>query len=318
MNIFICQTPFQLFYAFQLIRNFGKTKYCIIHSNLDLSNYEIDSDALLISTKDRNLSLIGSIVNYHSIFDQIRNFNKDESQVSFFIPHRGGLIANYIYHNKKFLNVNFYYEGVLYFYDYSEPYNKHHVQRAILGLTIGFRYKYDKVIYPYLEERVKRIYTPIAELTKGDKEKLVEVKFKISNITENTSRAYLILGGAVPYIKSLYEYAIETILKEDESAKIYYKGHASFLTHDKNYRDEFLKVSKKYNITFEELNILEPVEVSLTKVNVTHVFSYFSSALVNFNLIRNNGIKILCYNGEELNDDLKEVINHFKIEIKNV
>lgn len=318
MNIFVCQTPFQLFYAFLLIRKFGKEKYCIIHSDLDLSNYEIGSHGVTMNTKEKGLSIIGSVFNYRRIIKQINNFNKTEKQIAYFIPHVGGLIANYIYHNKKVKEINFFYEGVLYFYDFIEPYNKNHFKRTVLGLAIGFTYRHKKVIYPYRSTKIKHIYTPIKLLTKGNKEKIIEVKFDTSKINKLSSKSYLIIGGPVPYSKLLYESAIESILKDDESPKIYYKGHSSFLTHNKTHKNEFLEISKKYKIIFEELNILEPVEVSLTKIHVTHIISYFSSALVNFNLIKNNNIDVLCYNDGKLNDDLKKVINHFKIKMIHV
>tara|TARA_B110001452_G_scaffold72987_1_gene59029 strand:+ start:6414 stop:7424 length:1011 start_codon:yes stop_codon:yes gene_type:complete len=322
MNIFICQTPFQLYYAMEIIKHFTtisgvKKKNLVFHSNLNF----IDNNA-----KYFNLGKEQGVFNRFTRFKKaikiidvvIRTSN---DKVDFFIPHISGLLPNYIFHHKNTIDnnsisVNFFYEGILYFYDYKERFQKFHIQRFLLGVLLGFRYRIKKTILPYNSPKVKHIYTPIQKFTKGNSLKVIELPFEQKQSIEINTNNYLILGGPIVFLRKFYEDCISQISKSsNKEFIIYYKGHSSFETHNPHYKNIFSEVASKSNIKYFELSNNEPVELLIEKVKPSITYSYYSSALLNISLMFPNNFKIICYLHEHDSHFriFKSIFNHFNI-----
>lgn len=332
MNIFICQTPFQGFYAKQIIQNIClKTKkeqqFVIFHSGFeDIFGLE----GVKLINLDTKLGFYDSYFKFRNAIKFIRNLRNTNKKLSFFIPHRGGLIANYIFYNKVFnenknVSISFYYEGILYMYDYKEPLKSFHYKRFVLGLLCGFRYKRNEVILPYNSNRIDKIYTPIKKYTQGPLEKLVLVEFNKQNSIRQNGIVHLILGGPVSFINELYHEAINEVLEEEESLnldgpKIFYKGHGSFKTHNSNFEDIFANISKSRNIKYSKLSLLTPMEDLINEVSPSCVYSYYSSALLNIRLMGYNDIKIICYlsSQESIQPIILQSFREYNIIIKKI
>ena len=333
MKIFICQTPFQLYYTNRLVHCFNEESnkainFIIIHSGLCITNEEWIPNVSFIkfngsTSKLKNIAQILNIKN--SIHKLI--LENDKQELDFYVPHIGGLLANYIYFNKKIeekknIHFNLYYEGVLYFYDFQERLQIFHLTRFILSLCLGHRYRYCKTIFPYNSEKLKHIYTPLKKFTKGSKDKIKEISFPsiekdITDIHNNKS-VFLVLGGPVDYIKEFYKKSLEEIVQKNISQpKIYYKGHASFQTHNKNYKEIFSSIAEEFGVEYIEITEQLPIEKLFVDINPDVIYSYYSSALLNIKIISGNKCSIKCYISErhKLADELEKVFQHFQIEI---
>jgi len=333
MKVFICQTPFQLYYTNRLVHFFNEesTKainFIIIHSGLCISKEEWlpNVSFFKFNGSTSKLKNIVQIKNIKKSIDKLIEEN-DNQELAFYVPHIGGLLANYLYFNRKLeekknITFNLYYEGVLYLYDFQEKLQGFHFTRYILSLCMGYRYRYCKTILPYNSDKVKHIYTPLNKYTKGPKEKIKEVHFTsmekdIPNIHNNKS-IFLILGGPVNYIKEFYKKSLEEILQKNISQpKIYYKGHASFHTHNGNFKEIFCSVAKEFGVEYIEITEQLPIEKLLVDINPDIIYSYYSSALLNIKIISGNKCDIKCYISErhKLANELEKVFEHYQIEI---
>src|SRR5690606_28341353 len=171
-KVFVCQTPFQLSYSNYLINYFtnGLTRnkaenFLLIHSGLMVAGEDWPRNVVFVNV-DNAKNAFDRFTKLKSAKKRIRMAaNVKDVQVDFFIPHTGGLLANYIFNNKKLVNnvnvrFNLYYEGVLYLYSYEERLNIHHAKRFLISLILGFRYRYNPKILPYNSPNVNKIYTP--------------------------------------------------------------------------------------------------------------------------------------------------------------
>jgi len=331
MNIFICQTPFQGFYAKRIIENIclsskNQQQFVIYHSGFEDI---LDLEGVRLINLDIKQGFLSSYSKFRSAIRFIRNIRNTGKEVNFFIPHRGGLIANYIFHNQAFNDndkvfINFYYEGILYLYDYKEPLKSFHHKRFVLGILCGFKYKRNELILPYNSDRINKIYTPIKKYTKGPIEKLIKVEFKRQEGIKDKSNVHLILGGPVSFIKELYNEAIDEIFAEHEfvnssSQEIYYKGHGSFKTHNSDFENIFANISKSRKIKYKELNLLTPMEDLIHEISPCCIYSYYSSALLNIRLMGYDDIKIICYISEKevIQPVILQAFKEYNIIIKN-
>ncbi|GAA3566002.1 hypothetical protein [Snuella lapsa] len=325
MNIFICQTPFQLFYAYELINYLTKRsenkRFLIIHSSLKVNTKNTKNiDYIRV---DNTAKLVKSFFQLKKVIGALKEIVKEnQSDVSIFIPHIGGLLANYIYFNNKFrktfkCEVNFFYEGVLYFYDYKERFKKYHFKRIAISLFLGFLYRYKETILPYESDKISYIYTPLRKFTKGKERKKIEVQFNNSGSSFGKEN-FLILGGPVSYLKEFYNASIQEITTmKKENNIIYYKGHASFNTHNPYYKEVFSEYMKELDLGYEELDSNMPIELLIEKVKPFKIFSYYSSALLNIKLIYKDEIDVVCYlnSKEEVSSNILDVFEHYDIDI---
>jgi hypothetical protein len=320
MNVFICQTPFQLYYATRIIKFLAASneglKLCIIHSNLKCEEIKKGFPNIELLNSTPSGSPFTKIFQLRTIKSRIDYLVRQNDSLRFYMPHVGGFLANYIFFCKKFTEkteLNFFYEGILYFYDYKEPYAAHHLKRSLLGVIVGFTYRYRKVIFPYNSKAINKIYTPLKAKTKGPKNKLIEVLLsKDGRLAKEKNSAYLILGGPIEGLDVFFRKVIDQIINmSNDEVEIFYKGHASFLTHNKEYLDTFANIALERRITYKELDILEPIEQIVDSINVSTIFSYYSSALVNMKLMQPKEYNLICYLNcqTELNPEIENVFS---------
>ena len=106
MNIFICQTPFQLFYAKEIINHFTvaktvKNMSLVFHSNLNLNPNDTTNKIEYF-----NLGNERGVLNRFIRFSKARNkidkiIRTPAQNISFFIPHTSGVLTNYIFNLKN-------------------------------------------------------------------------------------------------------------------------------------------------------------------------------------------------------------------------
>jgi hypothetical protein len=327
MYLFICQTPFQLSYVKRIIlkRKIDSKKIIIIHSGLIINEFK--GQIQFINTKSLKGFFSEMLVMKKTIFT-INNLLKNKTKIQLFIPHIGGFIANYLFFVKKFksqIDVNFYYEGVLYFYEYKEKLHFFHIQRIVMSIFMGFVYKYKPQILPIDSKRINHIFTPIKHITKGDKKKMIEVSLgKIyagkKNQTQEKTCHFLILGGPIVNLGTYYINCLDLITKHNNysvNSKIFYKGHASFLTHNKKLLKLFDKIAKENRIQYDELDLKKSIEFIIEEFDITEIYSYYSSSLINLKLLGDSYFKIHCIidKSEKLNEDLKRAFEYLNVKI---
>lgn len=326
MKVFICQTPFQLFYSNQIIDYYQGLKSgngdLIIHSNLNLKKIQWPSNVEFKNSKPDN-NVFGDYLVLRNIIKSLDTLVKEiESDIEFFIPHIGGLISNYIFFNKTFLKksnvkINFFYEGILYLYDFNEKFQKHHFNRIITAPFLGFIYKFQKRILPYNSKKIHHIYTPLIDFTKGKSIKKIEVCFKKNKpYPIEKSHRFLILGGPVSFLNDYYHECIKDILKTDDSnLKIFYKGHSSFKSHHSNQDKVFHKIATEHNLDYVEMDLNMPVELMVSDIMPSRIYSYYSSALLNIRQMSQEEFEILCYfkGNEQLPKQLKNIFQYYNI-----
>jgi hypothetical protein len=283
MNIFVCQTPFQLFYAEELIKRFtslngSKKKSLVFHSNL--KGIDNNIEYFNLGNNQGMLTRFNKFKKAKKIIDKI--IKHPNHKVNFFIPHTSGLLTNYVFHHKdiisnKNIGLNLFYEGILYFYDYEDRFQKFHVQRVLLAVLLGFRYRFNKFILPYTSPKVKHIYTPTKKFTKGDDLKVIELPFEQKQSIEINRNHFLVLGGPVAFLNFFYEDCInEIIASSNKERTIFYKGHSSFETHNPQFKNIFSEIATKYNIKYVALSNNEPVELLIEKIKPSVIYSYYS------------------------------------------
>lgn len=325
MNIFICQTPFQLFYALQIIEYLKCSKlentdaFTIIHPNLNINN---GGDIQSLNYKIKS----GLIADFREL-KRIKNYIKKRlllknEQTRFFFSHKGGLLANYIYHNKrsrqKHIELNFFYEGILSFYDFKEKLQVFHFKRILTSLFLGYVYRFERIILPYNSDRIANIYTPILKYTKGNKKKIIEVPFLNNNKTTTDVNSVLILGGPISYLEQLYDVTLKEIRKSfNNKVLVYYKGHSSFDNHFKNKKNVFEKIMNAKNLNYNELDKNKSIESLMHEINPSVIYSYYSSALINIGIIFPNKYQIVCFIDENTNIDktIISIFEHLNIKI---
>ena len=323
MYLFICQTPFQLFYVEKILHkmqfnNIGKV--IILHSNLLIKDFEILTNIEFINITAK--SNFHNVIVLRSALKAITSLLEGEEKINVFSSHTGGLIANFLFFNKKYQNkiiFNFYYEGILYFYKFKEKFQWVHFKRMLVAFIVGFRYRYQKEIFPYNSEKINCIYTPLIEKTLGDSKKLKFVSLSGEKKPIATRvNSCLIIGGPISNLKNYYEKCLDNIQNNSlSSSVIYYKGHSSFLTHHKKYKYLFKAVAQKYFINYEELEIQSPLENLIADYEISKIYSYYSSSLINIVLLWPACYEINCIIDKNLKLDknIEEVFEFLAIKI---
>ena len=301
-HFFICQTPFQLTYADLIIEsisqnNLSNHKFFLYHSGLKILNTNNQVKYLNYKSK-KKLEIISLISAFQNFKGELKSNRNNQSYVYF--SHIGGLFSNYIFYSKKpgdNIDLCLFYEGVLSFYDFRERFNLSHLKRIILATILGFFYRYNPVICPYDSNKITKIFTPFPHYTKGDSKKIVKIDFKKEYSFKTTKqKSILILGGPVTYLKEFYDEIISyiTLNKKNQTHKLFYKGHSSFLRENKKFKNLFDEMLTKENISFDSLDITLPIENILKTIKVDEIHSYYSSSLINIKAIHQH-TKLYCY-----------------------
>lgn len=161
VNIFICTTPFQVFYCQEIVDNyyFGKENYNFIYTSCSYNITNKNVNEIIIADKTFIFKQIFST--WYALF-RIRNL-VTKFAVEFNFAHTSGIVANYCfekYIKKSGKPFNLFYEGILAFYKYEETKNSRHFFRNIASLIYGFNYRYNKEIVPVDAPQLRQYYTP--------------------------------------------------------------------------------------------------------------------------------------------------------------
>ena len=130
----------------------------------------------------------------------------------------------------------------------------------------------------------------------------------------------MILGGPIEDLEGYYNQCIENIRKDknyNSESKIFYKAHIRFLTHNKEDKMLFDKIASKNSLKYEELDIKKPVETIIDNFNISFIFSYYSSSLINLQLMNYSFFKINCFinSNHNINRELEDTFNYLDINI---
>ncbi|NQY11002.1 MAG: hypothetical protein HRT71_16020 [Flavobacteriales bacterium] len=195
--------------------------------------------------------------------------------------------------------INLFYEGLLSLNDYSEKFNSQHLKRIVGGLMVGILYKYNKTIYPYKNDRIHKIYTPLPELTLGERSKKISCAIRLKEHQNNKTNRCLILGGPIENILEYYKVFLKEIAEKSFS-EIVYKGHPAFNTYRKDEKHTFRNLAAQHNVDFVEIHEDEIIEDVISKYPSKVIYSYPSSALINLKLIIDDSCEIKCYLHKDL------------------
>ncbi len=304
-NIFIAHTPLQNFVAAGIVGQFfSSTDYeNVLFTSVSSSNKALFAKTFLIAKQ----SIIKGIWQTWKAKRNISNILKENSS-NLFIPHTSAILDNFFFYSfpvaKYKVNINFYYEGILYFYPYREPFKlKSHLFRKLLGFLYGFNYRIEPEILPVNNLKVHCIYTILKRHTLGPKSKLREISLLNQTFEANVDHV-LIMGGKPSLLSGsevimLYKRMISFILDSKREQKVFFKGHHADTS---NYFE-------LANNEIETINITQsgPIEEVIGQYAPKLVLSYPSSGLVNLKAIYGNKIDLRCFYIEEKKGHLKKL-----------
>lgn len=319
-NIFIAHTPLQNFIVGKIVEQFFNQDSFTnkLYTSVSTEHSGIFKETLLIEKK-RSFKKITQILKIKTCINRAIK----EGSCQIFIPHTAALLDNYYFYNfplnKYNAKINFYYEGILYFYKYLAPFNKKiHLTRKLIGLFGGMNYQIEPQILPVNDTRVNKIYSILKKFTLGPVEKIEEVSLLQSSYKAILNNV-LIMGGKPSLLEDeevifLYNEMIELILKLDFKPKIFFKGH---------HADSSNNFEKANNGRLKIIDVTRnnPIEEVIEEYSPSIILSYPSSGLVNLKAMYGNQIKIKCYYNKIKKEDFKKlspIFEHMKINISLV
>ncbi|WP_235856347.1 alpha-2,8-polysialyltransferase family protein [Flagellimonas oceanensis] len=291
-NIFIVHTPLQNYFVTQIAENFfGGNQYeNILISSVQSKEVDMFDRIQIIEKKNGIKKIIGTLKSKFLI----DRYSK-KKEVKIFISHTSGLLDNYIFNRIKesrpSIEINFFYDGILYFYCYRERFRKSHKTRKIIGRLIGIDYKYDPVIFPHDSEKISKIYTMLPKYTLGLPEKHVKVELRGLEYRPKPLSS-LILGGKPALltnaeVQKIYSHILDKI-SLNKKHKLFFKGHHADVS--RNF--------EKANVAgqgFEDVTQDSPIEEVITRYSPARVYSYPSSALINLKSMYGDSIELFCF-----------------------
>ncbi|MGB6151703.1 MAG: hypothetical protein WBG48_06900 [Pricia sp.] len=293
-NIFIAQTPFQNFMAGKIVEQLfledGSMNY--LYSSVTLDNKGYFDEYHPIEKKES----LKKITTTYSAKKKISKRLKS-GHCELFIPHTSAILSNYFFYSfpkeRYGVRLNFYYEGILYFYKYYEPYKtKTHTVRKIFSLLVGFGYRRNSEILPVEHPSVNAIYTIFPEHTLGPKQKMVEVSLLKEKYT-GQNNCVLIVGGKPSALEDsevilLYREMIEKILQFPEESTVYFKGHHADTSSN-------FEIANAGRIEFQEITQNSAIEEVIELYRPSTILSYPSSALINLKAMYGKKIDVFSY-----------------------
>ena len=293
-NIFIAQTPFQNFMATKIVEQFfmNGLNNNYLYTSVALENNSCFDEYYPIEKKE---SLEKIITTYHAKRKISKRLKSEACEL--FIPHTSAILSNYFFYSfprEQFgVKLNFYYEGILYFYKYYEPYKaKTHTIRKIFSFMVGFDYKRNTEILPVEHPSVGCIYTIFPDFTVGPKQKMKEVSL-FKKKYEGKNNCILIVGGKPSALDDsevilLYGEMIEKILSLSEKSTIYFKGHHADTSSN-------FEIANAGRINFEDITQSSPIEEVIEQYRPNMILSYPSSALVNLKAMYGEKVAVFSY-----------------------
>lgn len=314
-RIFLAHTPLQVFFVEKIIEQEKTPKgiYILISSVIP-ANPGLFDKFIRIPKKNGLLKLVKT-------FGAKLLLKKyaAKSDTSLFISHTSALLDNYVYYSLKRrqpgLKVNFFYDGILYFYDYQEKYGKTHKIRKLIGFLIGIKYHFEPRIVPFDLIDNGLIYTISSEFTLGDKKRHIEIELQKKGYSP-TKNNVLILGGKPSLlsnseVQEIYARIIRLISNHEKST-VFFKGHHA------DFSDNF-KIANSNNMSFEDITQSKPIEEVVEKYTPSKIYSYPSSALINLKAMYGNKMDIHCFYTKKKKGDLTmllPIFEHMRINIE--
>lgn len=305
-NIFIAHTPLQNFIAESIVVQYFKDHTFVnrLYTSVNSKNNGLFDERELFDKNKKFKKVIQVIKTKREINNLIKKGN-----CQIFIPHTAALLDNYYFYTfpieKYGAKINFYYEGILYFYKYLEPYKKHtHIPRKLMGFLGGFNYNVEPEILPVNNKKINKIYTVLKKFTLGPKEKIFEVSLLKENYKPNPGNI-LILGGKPSLLEdneviSLYNKMIERVLSLHKDTKVFFKGHHADVS------GNFEKANAD-RIKIIDISNNSPIEEIIEDYSPSVVLSYPSSGLVNLKAMYGDKIDVNCYYIEEKKEDITKL-----------
>ncbi|NAS10973.1 polysialyltransferase family glycosyltransferase [Poritiphilus flavus] len=305
-NIFIAHTPLQNFIASKIVKQYFNDSGInnMLYTTVAWKNKEHFNSYHFINKN----SFFSKTVNTYMAKKEIGRILKSRP-CNLFIPHTSALLDNYFFYSfpreKYGVRINFYYEGILYFYEYHEPFiPKVHLKRKWFALLCGFVYKRNPTIFPEDSSGIYKIYSILPEFTIGPAEKITKVSILEEDYIGKENCA-LIIGGKPKALDnsemiSLYELMIQKILSNKRIDKIYFKGHHADQT--TNFED-----ANKGLLKVDDITQNSPVEEVIARYKPSLVVSYPSSALVSLKSMYEDKIEISSYYIDEKKEHLNKL-----------
>ena len=280
-NIFIANTPFQIFVIRLIINTYYKDNG---FKNIVFATCPIGvSDDIYAIRHGLN-----SVKDLLFMKNVVKNCLTDD--VQFFIPHLSNLVSNYFYNvaNKEKKSINVYYEGIAQFYHPNVKIDKRILlKRKFISSICGLGYEARTEFYPEDLTDIATFYTPVPELCIDCKKKetfefphkvIVEndnILFLSSNKMDDITKKealslikQMVLANSIVYFKPHYELSDEVIMQLKDNSKS--EGINLVLL------DKHRNIEQFYD------------ELSFSKV----ISQEFSSALVNMKLIFQNQVSV--------------------------
>jgi len=307
-RIFLAHTPLQVFFVEKIIEQEKPQKgIYILISSVVPANPNLFDKCILIPKKNGLLKLVKTFKAKLLLKKHTANNN-----ASLFISHTSALLDNYVYYSLKRqqpdLSVNFFYDGILYFYDYQEKYGKTHNIRKLIGFLVGINYHFEPRIVPFDLIDNGLIYTILSEFTLGDKGRHVEIELQkkgYSTIKNNV----LILGGKPSLlshseVREIYARIIR-LISNVQNSTVFFKGHHADFS-------ENFKIANNDNMPFKDITQSNPIEEVVEKYAPSKIYSYPSSALINLKAMYGNEIDIYCFYTKKKKEDLSKLLPIFE------
>lgn len=314
-KVFLAHTPLQVFFVEQIIEQEKlQVNICVLITSVIPSNPNL-FDKVIFIPKKNGFTKVAKTLKARLFLRRIPSKNK----VSFFISHTSALLDNYVFYtlkrNDPELAINFFYDGILYFYDYQEKHKKTHRIRRLIGFLVGINYHFEPRIVPFDLIDNGIIYTILSKFTLGNKSKHKEIELQKKNynaIKNNT----LILGGKPSLLTDAEVQLIYTkiigLISDQNTNQNFFKGHHA------DHSDNF-DIANVDNISFTDITQNNPIEEVVEQYGPSKIYSYPSSALINLKAMYGMEIEIYCFYIKKKKKDLKKLLpifEHMEINIE--
>ena len=296
MNVFVVNTPFQLYVVKHLISQYFSSNKNFILSTIKEGKY---NDVISITSGIKGLFKTKNVLSYikQNIFD-----------ISFIVPHLGNLFSSYFFDLSKEYNrpISVYYEGIALFYDPVVVNKKAKYKRIFQGILLGFKYKHYEQLYPQsFVNSVEYCYSPTTKLL-GKYKNVRIINFKSLHCDDETNILFLTSDVFSPNeIEACVDYIVK--INKTEKTKIYIKPHYAL---DERFLQKFVKTLK---VTARSEVVVLEKDIPIEQYYETLSFKYlicqrFTSAIINVKFIFKDKVECVVINKEDTPFDmLKEL-----------
>ncbi len=318
VNVFIAHTPLQNFIATKIVKQYYTSKE---YKNVLYSSVYIKDNTDFQEYKFINKgSLWSKTINTYRVKKRIEKIIK-RNKTNIHIAHTGALLDNYFFYSfplhKYEAKINFFYEGVLYFYEYRQKTEgKEHLKRRLYGLLCNSKYNAKPVIFPSNDSRISKVFSILPEFTLGPQEKIVDVSISREEY-KGKQNTILIMGGKPSLLNneeviSIYKEMLLLIASYDQKVKVYFKGHHADTSNN-------FEIANRGLIQIEDITQNSPIEEVIALYNPSLVMSYPSSGLINLKAMYDNNIDMISYYTKEKKDQIsymEPIFDHMNIELR--